>query len=167
MTPRAHVLGLFVEAGPAAEALREFRERGFASAEAFAPVPDERLVAAWAPRSPVRHFALFGGLSGMIGGLLLAGLTALIYNLIVWGKPPWATVPYLIIAFECTILLGGLGTLTGLLLAARLPRRREPALWDPALSEDRFGVAVECGPEAVELAAGILQRHGAEDVRRG
>ncbi len=166
MTAPRRALGIFGRPADAAAALREIRERGFLEVEAYAPVPNEELLAA-APRRPrVRWWTLLGGLSGLIGGMLLAALTSLIYGLIVGGKPPVAVVPYLIISFESTILLGGLGTLAGLLLGARLPRRREPRLWDERLSEDRYGVAVDCNPEALELVARILAEHGAEDVRR-
>jgi hypothetical protein len=166
MKPPRRVLGIFAESAGAAAALREVRERGFRHVEAFMPVPDEEMLAALPGRPPVRWFTLLGGLAGAVGGLVLAALTSLIYNLVVGGKPPVAVVPYLIISFESTILLGGLGTLLGLLLGARLPRRKEPQPWDVRLSEDRFGVAVDCNPEALELLARILAEHGAEDVLR-
>ncbi len=166
MTAPRRALGIFGRPSDAASALRELRERGLVRVEAYSPVPNEELLAAAPLRPRVRWWTLLGGLAGLIGGMVLAALTSLIYNLIVGGKPPVAVVPYLIISFESTILLGGLGTLVGLLLGARLPRRKQPALWDERLSEDRFGVAVDCNPEALELVARILAEHGAEDVRR-
>lgn len=166
MTARRRVLGIFERPADAAAALREVRERGFLHVEAYSPVPNEEILAAAPGRPRVRLFTLFGGLVGLVGGMVLAALTSLIYNLVVGGKPPVAVVPYLIISFEMSILLGGLGTLAGLLIGARLPRRKEPALWDARLSEDRYGVAVDCNPEALELAARILADHGADDVLR-
>jgi hypothetical protein len=166
MTAGHRVLGIFARPAQAAAAVREVRERGFRSVEAYAPVPTEELIAELPARPRVRWFTLIGGVLGFAGGLALAVLTSLIYNLVVGGKPPTAPIPYLIISFELTVLLGGLGTLFGLLLGARLPRRRAPQPWDPRLSEDRYGVAVDCNPQAVELLARIFADHGAEDVLR-
>jgi hypothetical protein len=166
MTARRGVLGIFARPADAAAALREVRDRGFVDVEAYSPVPNEEILAASPARPHVRFFTLFCGLCGLVGGMVLAVLASLIYNLVVGGKPPVAVVPYLIISFEMTILLGGLGTLFGLLVGARLPRRRAPTLWDERLSEDRYGVGVDCNPEALELVARILAEHGAEDVRR-
>lgn len=166
MTSTRHLLAVYERPVDAAAALAELRERGFGFVEAFSPVPDEAILAALPRRPKVRWFTLLGGLTGFAAGLALTVLTSLIYNLIVGGKPPAAVIPYLVISFELTVLLGGLGTLVGLLLGARLPRRREPPLWDARLSEDRYGVAVSCNPEAVELLARILAEHGAEDVLR-
>jgi molybdopterin-containing oxidoreductase family membrane subunit len=166
VSARQRILGVFERPADAAAAVREVRERGFREVEAYSPVPVEELIAALPGKPPVRWFTLLCGLGGFVGGMALAVLTSLIYNLVVGGKPPAAFVPYLIISFESTILLGGLGTLVGLLIGARLPRRKAPPLWDARLSEDRYGVAVECNPEALELLARIFAEHGAEDVLR-
>ncbi|MBI5499070.1 MAG: DUF3341 domain-containing protein [Deltaproteobacteria bacterium] len=166
MTARHVVLGIFAKPAAAVAAVRELRDRGFGDLETFSPVPVEELLAELPRKPPVRHFTLWGGLAGLATGLLLTSLTSLIYNLVVGGKPPIAIVPYLIVSFELTILLGGLCTLAGLLIGARLPRRKEPRLWDPRLSEDRYGVSVNCNPEALDLLSRILAEHGAEDVRR-
>ena len=165
-TGQRRVLGIFAEPAQAVAALREVRERGFADIEAYSPVPVQELLEQLPGKPPVRYFALLGGILGFAGGMALSVLTSLIYNLVVGGKAPAAWIPYLIISFESTVLLGGLGTLLGLLLGARLPRRNPPQPWDPRLSEDRYGVAVDCNPEAIELAARILADHGAEDVLR-
>jgi hypothetical protein len=166
VTARPRILGVFARPSDAAAAVREVRERGFRDVEAYSPVPVEELLAALPGKPRVRWFTLLCGLSGFAGGMALAVLTSLIYNLVVGGKPPAAFVPYLIISFESTILLGGLGTLVGLLLGARLPRRRPPQPWDGRLSEDHYGVAVECNPEALELLSRIFTEHGAADVHR-
>lgn len=166
MSPTRRLLALYERPADAAAALEELRERGVGSVEAFSPVPDERILAALPRRPKVRFFTLLGGLTGFAAGMALTVLTSLIYNLVVGGKAPATFIPYLVISFELTVLLGGLGTLVGLLIGAGLPRRREPPLWDDRLSEDRYGVAVSCNPEAVELLARILAEHGAEHVLR-
>jgi len=73
--------------------------------------------------------------------------------------------PYVVIAFELTILFGGLSTALGMVLLGRLPRFRPSAGYDPRFSNDRFGVAVQCAPGRGASVAGILRGAGAEEVR--
>jgi len=97
-------------------------------------------------------------------GLTIA--TSLSYPLIVGGKPIISLPPFLIIVFELTILFGGLLTLGGMLLNARLPRVRVGAAYRPQFSEDRFGLWVRCDEKDYESVIGLLEREGAEEVLR-
>jgi molybdopterin-containing oxidoreductase family membrane subunit len=113
----------------------------------------------------VRLFTLVGGLAGTASGFALTIWTALKWNLITGGKPVVSIPPFVVIAFELTILLGGLCTVLGLLITARLPRVGVSPRYDPRFSADRFGVEVTC--EASERAAieEVLHGAGAEEVR--
>jgi len=70
-----------------------------------------------------------------------------------------------VIAFELTILLGGLCTLLGLFVTARLPSLRGSSLYDPRFSEDRFGVEVTCDAAERGAIEDLLRSAGAEEVR--
>jgi molybdopterin-containing oxidoreductase family membrane subunit len=70
-----------------------------------------------------------------------------------------------VIAFEMTILLGGLCTLLGLLVTTRLPSFRVPPRYDPRFSADRFGVEVECEANERLAVQDLLRSAGAEEVR--
>ena len=56
--------------------------------------------------------------------------------------------PFVVIAFELTILFGGIATLIGMVTLGRLPRFRPIAAYDPRFTNDRFGVAVHCAARA-------------------
>jgi molybdopterin-containing oxidoreductase family membrane subunit len=101
----------------------------------------------------------------MSSGFALTIWTALKWNLITGGKPVVSIPPFVVIAFELTILLGGLCTLLGLLVTARLPSLKGSPRYDPRFSVDRFGVEVTC--EAAERGAieHLLRGAGAEEVR--
>ena len=81
------------------------------------------------------------------------------------GKPVASIPPYVVIAFELTILFGGVATLIGLVTLGRLPRFRPTAAYDPRFSSDRFGVAVHCPPDRSASVRHILQSAGAEEIK--
>jgi molybdopterin-containing oxidoreductase family membrane subunit len=70
-----------------------------------------------------------------------------------------------VIAFELTILFGGLSTVLGMVLLGRLPRFRPSPAYDPRFSNDRFGVAVRCALGRGGSVKEILRSAGAEEVR--
>lgn len=169
MPPATGVLGIFQHVDTAVHAIRELRAKGFGAVSTYSPVPleefEEALTGHGLPRSPVRLFTLVGGLTGTASGFALTIWSSLKWNLVVGGKPIVSIPPFVVIAFELTILLGGLCTLLGLLVTSRLPRLAGSARYDPRFTADRFGVEVACPPDRVRAAEEILRRAGAEEVR--
>lgn len=164
---KRRLLGVFADPHEAASATKALQRLGECEVEVYAPVPDHHLLEAAPPRpKPVRYFTAVGGLCGLAGGFALAFWTAGLFELFLSGMEWDATVPFVIIGFEVTILLGGIFTLIGLLIGSRLPRFASPPIWDPRLSEDLFGVGVDCKEGYVERFAKVLREHGAEDVHR-
>jgi ActD protein len=163
------VLGIFAHVDTATRAIRELRTRGMRSIATYSPVPlddfEEALTGHGLPRSPVRLFTLVGALTGTASGFALTIWTALKWNLITGGKPVVSIPPFVPIAYELTILLGGLCTVLGLFVTARLPSLTVSPRYDPRFSTDRFGVEVAC--EAVERPAveDLLRSAGAEEIR--
>lgn len=168
-TGRSGVMGVFAHVDTAVHAIRELRAKGFRAISTYSPVPlpelEEALTGHGLPRSPVRLFTLVGGLTGTVSGFALTIWSALKWNLITGGKPVVSIPPFVVIAFELTILLGGLCTLLGLFVTARLPRLRGSPRYDPRFTADRFGVEVACAPAEVPAVQDILRRAGAEEVR--
>jgi Alternative complex III, ActD subunit len=165
----AGVLGVFAHVDTCVHAIRELRSRGFASISAYSPVPleeiEEALTGHGLPLSPVRLFTLVGALTGTATGFWLTIWSSLKWGLIVGGKPVVSIPPFVVIAFELTILFGGLCTLVGLLITGRLPSLGSAPRYDPRFTADRFGVEVLCPPDQVSTVEEILRRAGAEEVR--
>ena len=163
------ILGVFAHVDTATRAIRELRARGLRSITTYSPVPLDDFEAALTghglPRSPVRLFTLVGGVTGTACGFALTIWTALKWNLITGGKPVVSIPPFVVIAFELTILLGGLCTLLGLLVTARLPSLKVPPQYDPRFTADRFGVEVSCEPGERRAVEDLLRGAGAEEVR--
>ena len=167
--PTASVLGVFAHVDTTLDAIRKLRDKGFSELTVYTPVPVEEIeeeIEKVRPLSKVRFFTLIGGLTGTATGFFLTIWTSLQWELITGGKAPVSFPPFVIIAFELTILFGGLSTLAALLLLGRLPKTKPSATYDPRFTVDRFGVAVACPPETADQVRALLTGAGAEEVRR-
>lgn len=166
---REPVVGVFAHVDTTVRAIRELRARGIAAFTVYTPLPVDEITEALEghrlPRSPVRLFTLVGGLTGTASGFGLTIWSHLKWGLVTGGKPIVSIPPFVIIAFELTILLGGLATLLAVFLTGRIPRFRRSPGYDPRFSADRFGIAVECPPDRVAAVRELLQAAGAEEVR--
>jgi len=165
----ANVLGVFAHVDTTLDAIRRLRAKGFSELTVYTPVPVEEIeeeIEKVRPLSNVRLFTLAGALTGTATGFFLTIWSSLKWELITGGKDPVSFPPFVIIAFELTILFGGLATLVALLLLGKLPKTKPSATYDPRFTVDRFGVAVACPPETVEQVRSLLTGAGAEEVRR-
>ncbi|MFQ5883338.1 MAG: DUF3341 domain-containing protein [Candidatus Methylomirabilales bacterium] len=164
--PVAGIVGGFRHLDSLLQAIERVREAGYGDLQALSPVPHHAIDEALAkPASPVRVFTLIGCLLGAATGLILTIATSLHYPLITGGKPIVSIPPFLIIVFELTILFGGLLTLGGMLLNARLPHVHVGPAYDARFSEDRFGLWVRCEAEDYHAVTRLLEGTGAEEVR--
>jgi molybdopterin-containing oxidoreductase family membrane subunit len=157
------MLGIFEDIDGMMSALEQARERGVEILDVYTPVPSHEVLEFVSPKkSPVRYATFSGGLIGLVSGMALAIGTALVWNLIVGGKPVTSIIPFLVVGFELTILFGALATLAALLMFGGMPYRKFPAPgYRPEFSEDRFGVWLGgAGPEAKT----VLEEAGAVQV---
>jgi hypothetical protein len=165
----ANVLGVFAHVDTTLDAIRKLRAKGFSELTVYTPVPVEEIeeeIEKVRPLSNVRLFTLVGALTGTATGFFLTIWSSLKWELITGGKAPVSFPPFIIIAFELTILFGGLATLVALLLLGKLPKTRPSPTYDPRFTVDRFGVAVACPPETADQVRALLTGAGAEEVRR-
>jgi hypothetical protein len=172
------VLGVFAHVDTTVRALEELRAKGYHDLTVYTPVPVheiEDVLERDRPVSRVRLFTLLGGLTGIASAFVITIWTSLKWGLITGGK--WmqftpaggisgsSIPPFFIIAFEMMVLFGGIATLIGLVVLARLPRFRPSPTFDPRFTNDRFGVAVHCPAERRASVREILEHAGAEEVR--
>lgn len=160
----AGVLAAFRHVDDAAHAIRTLKDEGFRDFTVYTPVPNQEIALAVGHRiSPVRRWTLGGGLTGLTLGFLMTLWMSLDYPIVVGGKPIPSVIPYIVIAFELTILCGALATLVG--LAVHAVRDRMPAAFDPRFTDDHIGVFVRCAGDQQGAAQQLLQTSGAEEVR--
>jgi hypothetical protein len=161
----SHAVGLFRDPASAVEAADQLKSKGFAALELISPVPLEHAASRLGPKtSVIKRFTFLGALIGGLSGFALAALTAAAYPHPVGGRPIVPFPPYLVIAYEMTILGGILATVVGFLISARLPVLRE-RVHVPEAGVDRFAVSVFCDDAArAREAAEILRAAGGELV---
>jgi hypothetical protein len=162
------IVGVFAHVDTTVRALEELRAKGYHDLSVYTPTPVheiEEVLERDRPVSRVRFFTLIGGLSGTASGFLLTIWSAMQWGLTTGGKPVVSVPPFVVIAFELTILFGGIATLIGLVVLARLPRFKPSPSFDPRFTNDRFGIAVHCASGRSGSVREILRTAGAEDVR--
>ncbi len=165
--PAGHsVIGFYADLTTLVRALELAKAQGCRHVRTISPVPlpEAEGILGGAP-SPVRRFALAGGLFGFLVGWLLTIGSVEHYPLVVGGKPLVSLTPFGVVAYICTILFGTLFTVAGMLINARLPRIQVGRGYDPRLTGNRFGLQVICGSAEVEQIKGKLLAAGAEEVR--
>jgi len=148
-----------------AEVATRLRGRGYEKLETYSPAPFPEVDDAVIEKpSGVRLFTLVGGLAGVVTGYALTIWMANDWQIMLGGKPFSSIPPYTIIAFELTILFGGLLTALGLFLHGRLYPRKLDAHYSPRFSAEEFGLVVECLPRDVAEVDDLLRTHGAVEV---
>ena len=161
---KTRILGIFDDYDSFIRALRELKEIDPERILTYTPVPYHEVEEILDEReSPIRYVTLAGGLLGFGLGAWLTIYTAEAYPLIVGGKPLISIPPYLIIAFELTILLATV--LTAIAYFTISPISRSGVSYDPSFSEDRFGISIESSDIGSEQLKEIMERHGAVEVR--
>ena len=160
------VLGIFGDAAKAARAVAAVRRDQPADVVVYGPAPDHAIDRALQVKvSPVRTFTLIGGLLGCVTGFALPIYTVLDWPLMTGGKPLISIPPFVVIAFELTILFAAVSGFIGFLLLTGLPRFRRPAVSDPRFTDDRFGVLVTCRDDQGMAVRAHLEQAGAEEVK--
>lgn len=162
----ANIVGVYKYADDLLDVAGKLKQSGFKHIELMSPIPLHGVEEVLGPKKSIlRRCALFGALTGAMGGFLMAALAALVFIMPTSGRPivPWP--PFLIITYETTILMGTLATLIGFFFSAALPAWKDRP-YVPAFSDNRFGVHVGCDEGAAEKAENIMRDTGAEEVKR-
>jgi hypothetical protein len=159
------VLASFVHVDAAVDAIRALRARGHRNLVVYSAAPNHEIEEALDQSvSPVRLFTLIGGLTGCAAGFGMTIWMSLDWPVLVGGKPIASIPPYVVIAFELTILLGALSTLTAVaLLSVLMGKRGIP--YDPKFSDDEIGVFVPAGSDQLAPVEQLLRSAGAVEVR--
>jgi molybdopterin-containing oxidoreductase family membrane subunit len=163
------VCGQFDSEAALRQAVERLNRAGVPDYEVYSPVLTPESLELHMPRwgSPVWMVSTVGGVAGLAVGLALAILSSRIYGLITGGKPEVSLVPFVIVGFEVTILLAGLGTVVALFYWGHLGPVAPPSEYDERFSNDRYGLYVRCDPGRREEIVQLLQDSGATEIKEG
>jgi hypothetical protein len=159
------LLASFDHIDAAVDAIRGLRASGHRDMVVYSPAPNHELEEALNHKvSPVRLFTLIGGLTGCAAGFGMTLWMSYDWPVLVGGKPIGSVPPYVVIAFELTILLGALSTLAAVALFSVLMGKRGVA-YDPRFSDDQIGIFVPAGSDEAGQVENLLRSAGAVEVR--
>jgi hypothetical protein len=161
------VLGAFHEIDSAVHAIEDLKKERFGDITVFTPTPRHEFEEAIGHGpSKVRVFTLIFGLCGVTFGYWIPVWISDYWPLVVGGKAIATWVPFTILGFEVMVLIGGLATVFAMFALARIPRLTMTVGYDPRFSSGHFGVWVVTEPDRIDAAMQLLEKHGAEEVRR-
>ena len=150
----------------AVNAIGELRAAGLKKITAYMPYPDHHIEEALGyDQSPVRVWALAGGLCGAAGGFAFTSFTSMDWPLVTGGKPILSIPAYVIISFEMMVLFGVLATVIGFFINSRLPYIKPMVVYDPEFSAGKFGVYVTVAADRLDQARGILKGQDPSELR--
>lgn len=161
----SRLVGVFEDPVSCSEAAEHLKGRGFTKMEIYAPAAFRELedVVMEKP-SGVRVFTLIGGLAGVVTGYAMTLWMANNWQIMVGGKPFSSIPPYTIIAFELTILFGGVLTVLGLFIMGRLYPRKLDERYDSRFSAEEFGLVVDCRERDVAEVEELMRECRAVEV---
>jgi hypothetical protein len=158
------VVGVFTYLDDTIKAVKTVKEADF-DYRVYSPVPRHEIEDITQPgKSPVRFLTAVGAVLGCVGGFALAIWTSMDYPLRVSAKDVVSVPGFVVIGYECTILLGGIFTLLALLHFCKLPDVLRKVGFDPRFTQDKFGVVVGCDRREVYDVKQKLFAAGAEEV---
>jgi molybdopterin-containing oxidoreductase family membrane subunit len=112
----------------------------------------------------VRLVTLIGGLTGCTAGFAMTIWMSYDWPVVVGGKTIASIPPYVVIAFELTILLGALSTVAAVAFFSVLMGKGGGA-YDPRFSDDQIGIFVAAPPDQGGAVEQLLRSAGAVEVR--
>jgi len=158
------IIGVFERPADVVGIVGRLKGRGFDDLETYSPAPFAEVEDAVDPKpSGVRLYTLIGGLTGVVTGYAVTIWMSNDWQIMLGGKPFASIPPYTIIAFELTILFGGLMTALGLFVTGKLGRKRDPE-YHPRFSAEDFGVVVRCQDRDVAEIESLMRDNHATEV---
>ncbi len=159
------LLGVFEQPGHIAGAAQRLRDRGFEDIETFSPSPFEEVDDA-VDESPsgVRLYTLIGGLTGVVAGYAMTIWMANDWQIPLGGKPYTSIPAYTVIAYELTILFGGLLTVFGLFKFGNLGSYALHPAYSARFSAEDFGLVIDCKDRDVPEVEALMRDYHATEV---
>jgi hypothetical protein len=159
------LMAAFADEDACVRGIEALQSTGLGRPRVFSPFASEHIAKALqAPRSPVRLWVLVGGISGCVSGFALTIGLVTEYPRMVAGMPIVSIPPFVIIAFELTILFGALVGVLGFLVHGRFPALAPAPGYSPRFSNDRFGLVFECTAALQPRVEAVLRAAGAAEV---
>ncbi|HJZ77896.1 MAG TPA: DUF3341 domain-containing protein [Vicinamibacterales bacterium] len=152
---RTYLVATFADPDALLDAVTTVRAHGLKIYDVYTPCPIHGLDAAMGiQRTRLAHVTLVAGVLALAATIAFEFYAAVFdWRLNVGGKPDNSTLAFVPIAFEMTVLAAGLATVAAFLLRSRLFPGAAPALSAPAVTDDRFAIALRWRPNAFDTGS--------------
>lgn len=165
------LLGIFDDEGRILDAVRALHGNGVSIHDVYTPYAVHGLDDAMGiRRSRLPIVCFFAGGVGLLFAILFQiWVFTSSWPLNIGGKPFLSVPAFIPVTFEMTVLIGGLTTVAAFLLRSRLFPGACSKLLDPAITDNRFVVAIARNNASLDVAAvtELLISNGAALVREG
>lgn len=161
------VIGHFKFVDDTQKAIRRLREAGEEQVELFSPFPNHDLedeMYYGKKRSPVRRITLIGGLTGLTLAFLMTCWMSIDYPVRVSAKPLISIPAFVVIGFECTILIGSISNLLAMFHFSRIPNLFRNPGFRPNFTDGTFGLTVRVAKDKTDEIKQMFERGGASQV---
>ena len=161
------VVGHFKFIDDTRSAVAAMRDRGNDRFELFSPFPNHDLedeVYKGKKRSPVRYFTLSGAVAGCLLAFLMTIWMSVDYPLRTSAKPLISIPAFVVIAFECTILIGALANLLSMFHFSRIPDLFRSPGFKPEFTKGTFGLTVRVAKDQTDELKAEFEKFGAHKV---
>lgn len=155
------------------EAAGRVRRAGFTRWDVHSPFPIHGIEPVMGIRPTILPWiVLGGGLSGLIGGLVLQWYcNAFDYPIIISGKPFWSLPANIPIIFECTVLVASITAVVGMFGLNNLPMLYNPLFKSERfrrVTDDRFFIVIDASDRRFDEAetTQLLKDAGAVAIER-
>ena len=142
------MLAEFEDPAAVVEAIHRTQEEGYAEFETYSPYPVEEFADAQHAHTSWLPWIVFaGGIMGAFLGWLLQYYTSTeVYPMNIGGRPDNSWPSFIVVMFECTILLGAFSAVFGMLALNGLPAPYHPLFNVESFkraSQDRYFLCIE------------------------
>lgn len=161
------VIGHFQFIDDVKKAIVSLKRQGIKDLTLYSPAPNHDLedeLYLGKRRSPVRIFTFLGGLFGCLGAFLMTIWMSSDWPMRTSAKPIVSIPAFVVIGFECTILIGGIVTLLAMLHFCRIPNPFRSPGFRGDFTKDIFGLVVRVPKEQTENIDKELRSFGAKEV---
>lgn len=161
------VVGHFTYMDDTLKVIRSLRDHGYEDLELYSAFPNHDLedeMYKYRKRSPVRRCTLIGALTGTTCAFLMTIWMSLDYPVRVSAKPLVSIPAFIVIGFECTVLLGCIVTLLSMFHFSRIPWLFGMPGHRPVFSEGTFGITVKINKEQADAVQQVMKASGSQKV---
>lgn len=163
-----YLVGFFKEEVKLLAAVRALRSASIKITDVYSPYAIHGIDEAMnLRRSRLAWVTFLGGVIALILAMYFQFYTSVIdWPIDVGGKPDNSTLAFLPVAFEITVLLGGLATVGAFFLRGRLYPWKRPRFYFPEVTDDTFALVLEHADASFDEKAAeeILLKFGALEV---